>query len=632
VVATLSVLRSFGSDFMVADAPPGEGEAAAGDHLQTVYRFWLVGHQLERVASPWRDPYSFQPLVEPQVSLLGWPFGLPFWPLEAAFGPVVAWNVLVLGGIVAAGLLTYAWLRTLAVAPAAAALGGLVFAIAPYRLEQSGGHLLGLISLFLPLALLAVELSRSADSERTAHRWGAVAAAALVSIPLAGQVHLALGAVPLVLAYAAVRYRFVTAAWCAGGALGALAVGLVIRYMLISGSVEGSGRSLAEVGEYSAEWVDLVSRRQLGGTEEFVFLGWLTPALAVVGLALLWRRARGLAVILAVAAAVPILLALGTNTPLYSPLWHAFPPLQFPRVPARLLPLTDLALAALAGVAAAHLARRFAALAAPVATALLVAVAADLAVQPLESAAADPGSAAYRALASAPEGRVLELPLFEPGVHHGSVYDYYALQTPRERLSGYSTIAPESVVAFYFRLNRISCGVWLPGDREELETLGVGQIVFHRGLYRQGRVPGAWFAWRALQEAGYRPVAGAGAVTLFATGGAVAAPPVREPPLDRPVMCQGWREGTMIERQAPFWIHGGGELELHVSAPGRVTTRVWVDGVESEPVDISGSETFRVRLGVLRWHSVTLQVPRLFRTKPPSGLRIERLIVRQTEL
>jgi len=420
---------------MVADAPQGEGEAAAGDHLQTAYRFWLVGHQLERVASPWRDPYSFQPLVEPQISLIGWPFGLPFWPLETAFGPVIAWNLLLLAGIVAAGLLTYAWLRTLAVAPAAAAVGGLVFAIAPYRLEQSGGHLLGLISLFLPLALLAVELSRSADSRRRAHRWGAVAAAALVSIPLAGQVHLALGAVPLVLAYAAVRYRFVTAAWCAGGALAALGVGLAIRYMLIAGSAEGGGRSLAEVGEFSAEWVDLVSRRQLGGTEEFVFLGWLTPALAVVGLALLWRRARGLAVVLGVAAAVPIVLALGTNTPLYSPLWHALPPLQFPRVPARLLPVTDLALAALAAVAAAHLIRRFGALAAPIAAALLVAVAADLAVQPLESAAADPGNAAYRALASAPESHVLELPLFEPGVHYASVYDYYALQTPRILLS-----------------------------------------------------------------------------------------------------------------------------------------------------------------------------------------------------
>ena len=66
----------------------GAGEPPAGDHLQSVYRFWLVGHQLEHGEAPWKDPYSFQPIVEPQTVLGGWPFGFGFWPLEAAFGPV----------------------------------------------------------------------------------------------------------------------------------------------------------------------------------------------------------------------------------------------------------------------------------------------------------------------------------------------------------------------------------------------------------------------------------------------------------------------------------------------------------------------------------------------------------------
>jgi hypothetical protein len=96
-------------------------------------------------------------------------------------------------------------------------------------------------------------------------------------------------------------------------------------------------------------------------------------------------------------------------------------------------------------------------------------------------------------------------------------------------------------------------------------------------------------------------------------------------------MCEGWRGRTMVEHQAPFWIHGGGDLELHVTAPGRVTARVWVDGVEREPVEVTGSKTFSVRLEVARWHSITLQVARLFPTKPPSGLRLQRLIVRPAE-
>jgi hypothetical protein len=628
VVATLSALGSFGSHFIVADAPSGEGEAAAGDHLQTVYRFWLVGHQLERLAAPWKDPYSFQPLVEPQTSLPGWPFGLPFWPTEAAFGPVVAWNLLLLATIVAAGLLTFAWLRALALPWASAALGGLVFAIAPYRLEQTGGHLVGWISLFLPLALLAIERSRVAESKRGAHVWGAVAALSLATIPLSGQLHLALGAVPLVLAYAAVRYRPVTAAWCAGGALAVVVLGVLIRYTVIAGSAEDGGRSLAEVGEYSAEWSDFLSRRALGGMEEFVFLGWLTPVLALVGLVVLWRRSRALALLLGVVAVVPVVLAFGTNLPIYSPLWHAFPPLQFPRVPERLLPLANLALAALVAFAAAGLAARARGLVAAVSAALLVLVTADLAVQPFEAAAADPGNAAYRALADAPPGRVLELPLVEPGVHFGSVYDYYALQAPRERLSGYSTIAPKSAVDFYFRMNRLSCGVWLPGDREEIDRLGVREVVFHHGVYRQHYRPGAWFAWRGLQEQGYRPAAGDDTVTFFSGSGEIAPSPVPEPAAGRPVLCEGWRGRAMVEREASFWIHGGGTLDLHVSAPGQTTAQVWVDGRPQDDVDVARTRTFTVPLGVERWHSIALEVPRLLRTKPPSGLRLVQLVVR----
>ena len=45
----------------MAEGRPGHGEAAPGDHLQTGYQLWLVGHQLEHGRAPWRDPYSFQP-------------------------------------------------------------------------------------------------------------------------------------------------------------------------------------------------------------------------------------------------------------------------------------------------------------------------------------------------------------------------------------------------------------------------------------------------------------------------------------------------------------------------------------------------------------------------------------------
>ena len=334
--------------------------------------------------------------------------------------------------------------------------------------------------------------------------------------------------------------------------MAAVGIGLAVHLTIVRDSAEGDGRSLAEVGEFSADWADLVSRWRLGGLEQFVYVGWLVPVLAVAGIVLLWRRSRALASILGAAAVLPSLLALGTNLPLYEWLWEVFPPLRYPRVPGRLMPVADLAVAALVAVAAARIAVASGRRAAAATAVVLVLVAADLLVFPLDATVADPGNRAYAALRDEPEGRVLELPLIEPGVHYGSVYDYYQLQAPRERPGGYSTLVPQPAFDFYFLRNRISCGVWLPGDEEELDSLGIRFVTFHEGVYAQAEVPGAWFGWRELVARGYTPLARGGAVTLLGRGNGPAEPPVPEPPRAEPLYCEGWRGRTMKERQAPY--------------------------------------------------------------------------------
>jgi hypothetical protein len=624
VAATWPAVASFGSAFM-ADGADGHGEAAAGDHLQSVYRFWLAGHQLVRGEAPWVDPYSFQPLVEPQTVLGAWPFALAFWPLDALFGPVVAWNLLLLGTIVAGGLLTYWWLRALDLGPAGAFVGGLAFALAPYRLAQSGVHLLGWVAILLPLALLGIERARAAGSRRAAHAWGGVAALALASIPLSGQVHLALGAIPFVVAYSLVRLGRVSLAWAAGGALAAVGIGLGIRYGLIAGSAEEGGRSLEEVGEFSAEWIDLLSRWQLGELEDFVYLGWLTPVLAAAGIGVLWRGGRrGLATVLGLAALVPPLLALGTHLPFYSWLWHAFPPFRYPRVPGRLLPIADLALAGLAAVAAARAVMLAGRRAAAAATALVVCVAADLLVFPLEASVAKTDNGAYGVLREEGPGRLLELPLVEPGIHFASVYDLYATRAPRERLSGYSTLVPSEAFSFYFTYNRISCGVWLPGDEEALQSRDVEYAAFHEGLYAAAKIPGVWFGWRGLLAHGFAPRTREGAITLLGRGDpATSGPSLREPSRTRPLLCEGWRRRTMVERQAPLWIYGSGSLALAVSTPAPLDATLWVDGERLGAVAVSEEVTLEAELKGRRWHAVVVEIPELLDTSPPRGLRLE---------
>ena len=453
------------------------GEAAAGDHLQAEYHLWLVGHQLEHGRAPWRDPYTFRPESPPRANFGGWPFGLPFWPLSALFGPVLGWNLLLLLTYLAAGAFVYLWLRELGLPRGAALVGGLAFALAPYRVAQSAGHLRGPISTLLPLSLWAFERAR-----RGSLWWLAGAGAALASIPFS-DVHLALGAVPFFALYALCRSR--DARVLAGAALGTLAAvgtGLLVGHFAVSGSIGAGGRTLREVSHYSADGLDFVTRHPRHGLESFVFLGWITPLVAIAGLVVLLRARRwGLAVALALGALVPVLLAFGTNLPLYSALWHHFPPLRYPRVPERQMPVACLALAALAAFAVARL--RWALLV-PLA---LVALAADLHVRVYDAAAADSGNRAYEALRVQPPGRLLELPVFHPSVQLGSVYPYYDQEAQRERPGGYSTIAPQDAALLALRLEPLNCGDWRPGTESAASAVGRPLRRLARGALRRYR-------------------------------------------------------------------------------------------------------------------------------------------------
>jgi hypothetical protein len=512
VLDTWPALRHADEDFL-ARPERSYGVAAAGDHLQTTYNLWLVGHQLGRGAAPWRDPYSFRPESEPRANLQGWLLGVPFWPLHALLGPVRAWNAIVLLAFVLAGGAAAAWLRALALPPGAALVGGLVLALAPYRVAQSTGHLLGLVAFLIPLSLLGLERARAA-SGRVRTLWLALAGAALAAIPLSGQVHLALGAIPFFVAYAAVRadardLRIGAAA----ATLAAVLAALLVRETTIEGSIASGGRSLANVDSYSAELGDLFSRGVDHGIERHVFLGWATPVVAAVGLALLVRdRRRGLALVLGLGALVPVVLALGTNTPPYEPLWHALPPFRYPRVPERLLPVACLAIAALVAFAAARLHRT----AALVALVLLLAV--DLRTSVFRPVEAGSDLAAYAALARQPAGRLLELPVFLPEIHFGSTYEYELLRAPRERPSGYSTTAPVDANRLAKELRPLACGTWTPARERLLDDLGVRYVTLHRGLYDATVYVGRVCAPRAaaaLDAHGFHRVAGDASVTLY---------------------------------------------------------------------------------------------------------------------
>jgi len=457
VLATSPAL--FETDRFLGYGVAREGRVTPGDHLQTIYNLWLPGHQLAHGEAPWLDPYSFQPEAEERVNFAGWPFSAVFGPLEALFGTVAGWNLFVLLTYVGAGGFAALWLRELGLPRGAALVGGLAFALAPYRVAHSTGHLLGPISLLLPLALYGVE-----------RRLTWLAAAALASIPLSGQVHLALGAIPFVVAYAVVRHRLRL-----GSIAGAAAVvaGSAVWVLSLDQARE---RPFAEVERYSADLGDFLARDP-GSFERFVYLGWLLPLAALAGFLALCLTdtifsSRPFATVLGLGALIPCLLALGANLPGYGFLWR-HTPLHATRVPERLLPIACLCLAALAALALAcvYQTRARARLVAAVAAVLLVA---DLWVPLYDPLNADEHNAVYAAAAAAPPGGLLERPPLAPDAYAGSVYVYYSMQAQRKRPLGYSTVAPPVA----FRTARLL--QWAPGDPALLRRLGVRVVVVYR--------------------------------------------------------------------------------------------------------------------------------------------------------
>lgn len=460
VYAALPAVDRISTHFLGYGTPTA-GVVTPGDHLQTTYNLWLPGHALFEGKAPWLDPYSFQPEGTKRINYPAWPFAVVYGPLHALLGTVGAWNAFVLLTYLGAGGFAALWLRSLGLSAGAAVVGGLAFALAPYRsVQTAGGHLLGPISMLLPLSLWAVETRRA---------WLAIAA--MASIPLAGQVHLALGAIPFFAAYTIVRRgrasnRLLLAT---GGAGAAAAAGLLVYATSIRGTTGAAGRSFAEVERYSAELLDFVARESRHGFETVVLIGWLLPLAAVVGLVVLARSDRALALVLGLGVLVPIVFALGANTPLYRPLWEFLPGLGQTRVPGRLLPIACLCVAALFAIALERIRWRYAALAAA------ALVFADATIDTFDPLVADENNAIYTRLRAQPPGRLLERPVYLPERQEGSVYMYYSMQAPRERPLGYSTTAPREANAAARALRQ--------ARQQTFDELGVRYVI----EFRDGR-------------------------------------------------------------------------------------------------------------------------------------------------
>lgn len=333
------------------------------DHLDPLFSIWRlawVAHQLPIDPIHLYDANIFWP--EPYT--LANSDGMPLTGAAAApviwlgARPVVVYNVFLLASFVLAGIVMYAFVRSLVGGALPAVVSAVAFAFYPFRFVHYV-HIELLSAFWMPLALWA--LHRTVREPRAGRSWillGAALAAQYLSgmyfgIFLACYLVVVGGFLVLVWGLVKASVKPLLAAALLAGALVAPSVP---PYLHVRASVGGE-RSTAEVQAFSARPADFLAVHQPDGrldeiNERQVFPGVLIVLLA---LAALWPPVPAVRWAYVVGLAFAFDVSLGSHGLIHPFLYKWFLPFRGLRVPARCAMLVGLSLAILAGYGTARL-------------------------------------------------------------------------------------------------------------------------------------------------------------------------------------------------------------------------------------------------------------------------------------
>ena len=332
-------------------------------------------------------------------------------PLQWASGPVLAYNVALLGSLLLSGLGAQLLVRRASGDRLAAFAAGAFFAAGPHRWTRLS-HLHAQVTLFLPLALLALDRFWERRTLRRALLVGAlVALQGLSSVYLGAITATALGVAVLVALFGGLR-PLELGRLALAFLLAAIVLWPVTTPYLRMREFQGQEFTLETVSIYAATLPSYVAAgTQLWGplsqrladparVRDTLFPGFAVLALGIAGLASAPRRYRAVAV---AASAVAVVFSLGPETAFYRVLHEHLVLVRGVRALARFALVPTLALSVLAGLALAG--RRRLAVAAA-----LVAMMLESSNLPLRLERYPGPDAASRWLAGRP-GAVLALPL-----------------------------------------------------------------------------------------------------------------------------------------------------------------------------------------------------------------------------
>lgn len=412
--------------------------------------------------------------------------GAPVWWLTK--NPYTTHNFVFLFGFAQSFIATYYLIRRLWGDRRAAIIGGVLFAYCPFAFNRQPHIQLVMIG-FLPWCMLAWHRFLDRTTIARALELGAVMgmtglACAYYGIFAGGMISMA------AIWFAVTRKRFGDANYWVMLAVAAIVcIGLIAPFFwpyIKLQQTEGFQRALS--GQYSANlgawlassaWAHRWWVPYLNQPSEVLFPGILAIVLGVTGARLALRSdLRDVAGFYIALAIFTVWLSFGPDAGLYTLLYKTIPVLSFLRAPSRAGIVVVLCLVVLAAPAMMAIMQRRGRNAA---FAVLLALAvADLFRAPLRMREAPPLPEAYRVLASAPRGPVVELPFWhDGGSFHGHVeYMLNSTYHWQPLINGYSDHIPQD-----FRDNSKILATFPSAPAfAVLEKLGARYAVIHFNL------------------------------------------------------------------------------------------------------------------------------------------------------
>lgn len=472
----------------------GSKVAAHNDPLFSMWRLAWVAHALRTTPGHIFDANIFYPeartLAYSDATLLEGAIAAPL--LWAGVAPVLVYNLLLLGGIVASGVGMFVLVRYLTGSPGAALTSAVIFMLTPYRLEHYM-HLELQWIMWMPLAFWAVHRAIDEGS----WKFGALAGV-FVSLQLVSCVYYGIFVAMLLAGLAALL--IVADVGRARAALPGLLLGALVAAAIAwpysrpyaqNADVLGP-RDPAEIARYSARpinylatppqnWLWGWTADRFGDNEARLFPGAMAIVLAIAAFA---HRRRRLVWVYAALFAVAIELSFGTNGWLYGWLFAHLHALRGLRAPARFAILACGILAVMAGFGADALAGRVRD--ARRARVMTIAVLALLTIEYtpkkmfLGTVENNPPDV-YKVISTMGDGVIVELPMPVPeGLPgHDALYAHWSAAHWHPLVNGYSGYYPPAYIETLSQMRTFPDD----GSIAHLRSLSVRFIVVHRNFY-----------------------------------------------------------------------------------------------------------------------------------------------------